>query len=148
DVLYYEGTVEDVTERKRVEEVEQANKAKSEFLSRVSHELRTPLNAILGFGQLLERQKPTEAQRPRIRHILNAGQHLLGLINEVLDLSRIESDKMQVSLEPVGVAEALSEAIDLMRPLASQRSIELSVDADLDASLYVMADRQRLKQVF
>jgi PAS domain S-box-containing protein len=146
-VLYYEGSVENITERKRVEEVERANKAKSEFLSRVSHELRTPLNAILGFGQLLERQKPTEVQRKRIRHILNAGQHLLALINEVLDLSRIEAGKMQVSLEPVNVADAVAEAIDLMRPLASERDIKLSVDTDLDANVYVLADRQRFKQV-
>jgi len=146
-VTYYEGTVVDVTQIKRVEEIERANKAKSEFLSRVSHELRTPLNAILGFGQLLERQKPTEKQRPRIRHILNAGQHLLGLINEVLDISRIEAGKMQVSLEPVSVANSLAEAIDLMRPLASERKINLSADSDLDAAVHVLADRQRFKQV-
>ncbi len=146
-VAYYEGTVEDITERRRVEEVEQANKAKSEFLSRVSHELRTPLNAILGFGQLLERQNPTEQQRGRLRHIINAGQHLLGLINEVLDISRIETGKMQVSLEPVSMSDALAEAIDLMRPLASQRKVQLFADFDVDASVHVMADCQRLKQV-
>lgn len=147
EVSYYEGTVEDTTERRRVEEVERANKAKSEFLSRVSHELRTPLNAILGFGQLLERQNPTEKQRGRIHHIVNAGQHLLGLINEVLDISRIETGKMQVSLEPVCVTDALAEAIDLMRPLASQRKVQLSADVDVEGSVHVMADRQRLKQV-
>jgi PAS domain S-box-containing protein len=146
-VSYYEGTVEDITERRRVEEVERASKAKSEFLSRVSHELRTPLNAILGFGQLLERQNPTEKQRGRLRHIVNAGQHLLGLINEVLDISRIETGKMQVSLEPVSVGDALAEAIDLMRPLASQRKVQLFADVDVEASVHVMADRQRLKQV-
>ena len=147
NVVYYEGTVEDITERRRVEEVERANRAKSEFLSRVSHELRTPLNAILGFGQLLERQNPSEKQRGRIRHIVNAGQHLLGLINEVLDISRIETGKMQVSLEPVSVNDALAEAIDLMRPLASQRKVQLSADVDVEGSVHVMADRQRLKQV-
>ena len=145
--LYYEGTVEDITQRKRVEEVERANKAKSEFLSRVSHELRTPLNAILGFGQLLERQNPTEVQRPRIHHIVNAGRHLLGLINEVLDISRIESGRMQLSLEPVCVADALTEALDLMRPLAAERSIQLSTPASFDNSVFVRADRQRFKQV-
>jgi PAS domain S-box-containing protein len=146
-ILYYEGTVEDITQRKRVEEVERANKAKSEFLSRVSHELRTPLNAILGFGQLLERQNPTETQRPRIRHILNAGKHLLGLINEVLDISRIESGRMQLSLEPVCAADAITEALDLMRPLAGQRSVQLSTLASFDNSVFVLADRQRFKQV-
>jgi PAS domain S-box-containing protein len=146
-ILYYEGTVEDITQRKRVAEVERANKAKSEFLSRVSHELRTPLNAILGFGQLLERQNPTETQRPRIRHIVNAGKHLLGLINEVLDISRIESGRMQLSLEPVCVADALTEALDLMRPLAAERSIQLLTPASFDNSVFVLADQQRFKQV-
>ena len=146
-VSYYEGTVEDITERKRVEEVERASKAKSEFLSRMSHELRTPLNAILGFGQLLERQKPTEVQRKRIGYILSAGKHLLDLINEVLDISRIEAGRMQFSLEPVCVADALEETLDLMRPLATERTIQLSASADIDAGVHVLADRQRFKQV-
>src|SRR3984893_8727547 len=145
----------DVTERQRSEkalrrakeEADRANRAKSEFLSRMSHELRTPLNAILGFGQLLERQNPTEVQRSRVRHIINAGRHLLGLINEVLDISRIEVGRMQLSLEPVCVADALKEALDLMRPLAAERSIELSATIEMDPSVYVLADRQRFKQV-
>jgi PAS domain S-box-containing protein len=144
---YYEGTVEDITERKLVDEVKRASKAKSEFLSRMSHELRTPLNAILGFGQLLERQKPTEIQRKRIGYILSAGKHLLDLINEVLDISRIEAGRMQLSLEPVCVADALEETLDLMRPLATERSIQLSASADIDAGVHVLADRQRFKQV-
>ena len=146
-ILYYEGTVQDVTQRKRVEEIEQASKAKTEFLSRVSHELRTPLNAILGFGQLLDRQNPTETQRARIGHILSAGKHLLGLINEVLDISRIEAGKLQLSLEPVCVADALEETLDLLRPLAAERKTEISADSEMDASVYVLADRQRFKQV-
>ena len=71
----------------------------------MSHELRTPFNAILGFSQLLERQNPTDSQRPRIRYIISAGRHLLNLINEVLDISRIEAGNLQLSLEPVAVAE-------------------------------------------
>ena len=147
--------VEDITERKLVEEAlreakkeaDRANHAKSEFLSRMSHELRTPLNAILGFGQLLERQNPTKPQRARVEHIMSAGRHLLKLINEVLDLSRIEAGHLQLSVEPVAVAEVLEEALDLMRPLAAQRTMQLSVDALLDKDLHVLADRQRLKQV-
>ena len=95
----------DVTDRARIEkalreakeEADRANHAKSDFLSRMSHELRTPLNSILGFGQLLDRQSPTETQRPRIRYILSAGRHLLNLINEVLDISRIEAGTLQLS---------------------------------------------------
>ena len=145
----------DVTDRARIEkalreakeEADRANHAKSDFLSRMSHELRTPLNSILGFGQLLDRQSPTETQRPRVRYILSAGRHLLNLINEVLDISRIEAGNLQLSLEPVCIEEAIGEALDLMRPLAAERSIGVAPTASLETATYVLADRQRLKQV-
>ena len=145
----------DVTDRARIEkalreakeEADRANHAKSDFLSRMSHELRTPLNSILGFGQLLDRQSPTEMQRPRIRYILSAGRHLLNLINEVLDISRIEAGTLQLSVEPVCLEEAIGEALDLMRPLAAERTITLATNCALDTATYVLADRQRLKQV-
>jgi PAS domain S-box-containing protein len=144
----------DVTERARIEkelreakeEADRANHAKSEFLSRMSHELRTPLNAILGFGQLIERQNPTETQRSRVGHIISAGRHLLNLINEVLDISRVETGNLQLSLEPVCLADALEEALSLMRPLAAERGIELLTPVS-GQDYYVMADRQRFKQV-
>ena len=113
----------------------------------MSHELRTPLNAILGFGQLLERQNPTVQQRARVEHIMSAGRHLLNLINEVLDISRIEAGHLQLSLEPVAVAEVLEEALDLMRPLAADREMELVVGHEFENDLHLLADRQRLKQV-
>ncbi|CAN5394305.1 hypothetical protein BH20VER3_BH20VER3_16350 [soil metagenome] len=145
----------DVTEQQRVakalreakEAADRANRAKSEFLSRMSHELRTPLNAILGFGQLLERQDPRSTQRLHLHHILTAGRHLLGLINEVLDISRIESDRLRLSLEPVSVRVALKEAGDLIRPLAAEHSVHLFLPKDSETDHHVLADRQRLKQV-
>jgi len=146
-VLYYEGSVQDITERKRVDEVERASTAKSEFLSRMSHELRTPLNAILGFGQLLEKQEPTDVQRARISYILSAGRHLLELINEVLDIARIEAGRMQFSLEPVCVIDAVDEAIGLVRPLAMERKIQIERTDLIEPRPIVLADRQRLKQV-
>ena len=131
------------------DEAQRANAAKSEFLSRMSHELRTPLNAILGFGQLLEMSNPSPKQRENIGHVLRGGRHLLNLINEVLDISRIEAGKLEFVVEPVKVAMVLEEAVALVRPLAGQRNITLDInraERSLDGVM-VQADRQRLKQV-
>jgi signal transduction histidine kinase/ActR/RegA family two-component response regulator len=128
------------------QQAERANHAKSEFLSRMSHELRTPLNAVLGFGQLLEMDELTDQQDESLEQIMKAGDHLLGLINEVLDISRIEAGALSLSLEPVDLCETLHEAIALVRPLADQRQITIAADCG-DTSHHVSADRQRLKQV-
>jgi two-component system, sensor histidine kinase and response regulator len=151
---HYLVMVQDITERRKAaeallakEKAESANKAKSEFLSRMSHELRTPLNAILGFGQLMERQNPTDTQRARLSHITSAGRHLLKLINEVLDISRIEAGHFHLSLEPMGVADALQEMVDLIRPLAAERGIDISSPSPADHSVFALADPQRFKQV-
>ena len=147
--------VEDITERKKAaaalqaakDVAERANRAKSEFLSRMSHELRTPLNAILGFSQVLDRQDLPRVQRDRVGHIYRAGQHLLSLINEVLEIARIETGKLQLSVEPVCVGEVLSDALDIVRPLASQRRIQIQRNDYVSADTHVLADRQRFKQV-
>src|SRR5947199_220802 len=113
----------------------------------MSHELRTPLNAILGFGQLIEKQSPTGTLRTRAGYITGAGRHLLNLINEILDISRIEAGAMQLSLEPVNLADVLHEALDIMRPLAAERAIEFTAPVRTDRPVYVLADLQRFKQV-
>ncbi|MCF5611909.1 PAS domain S-box protein [Pseudomonas syringae] len=128
------------------EEAERASRAKSEFLSRMSHELRTPLNSILGFAQLLEMDSPA-SQRPQVGHILRAGQHLLKLINEVLDIARIEAGHLSLSLEPVPLSNVLQEALVLVSPMAADGTIELQELPPLSDGLGVVADRQRLIQV-
>jgi signal transduction histidine kinase/CheY-like chemotaxis protein len=129
------------------QEADQANRAKSEFLSRMSHELRTPLNAILGFGQLLQLSDLTQTQREGVDQVLRGGRHLLGLINEVLDISRIETGNLALSREAVNVYELVKETIDLTRPLAAERELRIDAPAAEDCSYTVQADRQRLRQV-
>jgi PAS domain S-box-containing protein len=131
------------------EEAERANRAKNEFLSRMSHELRTPLNAVLGFAQLLDMDPLTPEQKEGTTEIMKAGKHLLELIDEVLDISRIEAGKLRLSLEPVDVVQAVEECMSLLTPLADEEGVRLRVErpGGFDGPVYVTADRQRLKQV-
>ena len=129
------------------DEAERANFTKSEFLSRMSHELRTPLNAILGFGQLLELEEHlAEDDRRSVDQILSGGRHLLGLIDEVLDISRIETGDLGLSIEPVRLDDLVAELQVFLAPLADRNVITL-VPMTQGPSHRVMADLQRLKQV-
>jgi signal transduction histidine kinase/CheY-like chemotaxis protein len=142
--------------RKRVERelneamaaADQANLAKSEFLSSMSHELRTPLNAILGFAQLIETGTPvpTLLQQRSVGQILKAGWYLLDLINEILDLSMIESGKLSLSLEPIMLGDVLRESRAMIEPQATKRGIHVSFP-ELATPFLVTADRTRIKQV-
>ena len=153
----------DITERKRLDQVlqennveldsarsvaEKANLAKSDFLSSMSHELRSPLNAILGFAQLMETDSRLDApdQKESIGQILQAGWHLLTLINEILDLAKVESRQMALSEEPVSLAEVMLECQSMIEPQAQQRDIKMTVLLP-DVPRFVRADRTRLKQV-
>ncbi|HEV8488755.1 MAG TPA: ATP-binding protein, partial [Candidatus Limnocylindrales bacterium] len=124
-----------------------ANRAKTEFLSRMSHELRTPLNAILGFAQLLEMDELNPEQRENVRYIRRGGEQLLSLINEVLDISRIEIGALSLSPEPVWLPDVLDEQLALMAPMAAERAVTIGVRATPAVTGHVLADRQRLKQV-
>ena len=153
----------DVTERKLLDHVlqeknlelesarsvsEKANLAKSEFLSSMSHELRSPLNAILGFAQLMESDSPppTLSQKESIAQILQAGWHLLKLINEILDLAKVESRQVPLSEEPISLAEVMLECQGMIEPQAQQRGIQM-IFPPFDIPYFVLADRTRVKQV-
>ena len=154
-VVWY-GHTADITEHKQFQAAkvaaaaaEEANRAKSEFLSRMSHELRTPLNAVIGFAQLLrmDSQQPlSAAQRGKIALIERAGAHLLAVISDVLDLSRIDSGSLPLSLEPVLVEATLDEAMQLVAVAARDAGIEVEPGC-LHAALHVQADRLRVRQI-
>ena len=142
------GIVQDVTDMVRAkEQAEAASRAKSDFLSSMSHELRTPLNAIMGFAQVLEIDEGlSEDQLDSVHTIRRSGQHLLQLINEILDLARIESGRLELSIEEVGIAELFAESGALITPLAADRNIAVQF-ARKPSAIAVRGDRTRLNQV-
>jgi PAS domain S-box-containing protein len=149
------ASVREITERKIAEEAiknakteaERANIAKSEFLSRMSHELRTPLNSILGFTQLMSMGELNLAHQKGVDHIMKSGKHLLNLINEVLDLSRIEAGELSISLEPVQLNSIILETLDVIYPMAQEKSIKIEFKNQKMDNFFVKSDHQKLKQV-
>jgi PAS domain S-box-containing protein len=150
------SVIEDISERLRMQEAmssaraaERASEAKTEFLSRMSHELRTPLNAMLGFAQLLRvdpRHPLVDAQRQKVAHIERAGAHLLAMLTDVLDLSRIEAGSLPMAMEPVAVHQALDEAVALVSNQAAASQLGLQLNQP-DTGLHVLADHVRLRQI-
>jgi len=150
------GTNMDITEVKLAEErvlkakegAESANQAKSRFLSSMSHELRTPLNAIVGFSQLFELDRNLSViQQENIREIHKAGEHLLDLVNEVLDLSKIESGKVSMDIEALSPKDIIGDCVGLIQADADARSISIEVLLELDSGINLLADERRVKQV-
>ena len=152
EVTHYVAVKENITELKQAREAAEAsNKAKSDFLSRMSHELRTPLNAINGFSEILLRKNKKhtldERQTDQVIQINTAGKHLLELINEILDLSRIESGQLTATIEPVVVADMVRDCIALIGSLALETGISIEVEKSIDQLPAILADRTRIKQV-
>jgi protein-histidine pros-kinase len=148
--LFVSSAIRDVTERKRFEEtLREANRLKSEFLANMSHELRTPLNGIIGFSEFLVDEKPgslNPKQKEYLNDVLSNGRHLLQLINDVLDLSKVEAGKMELFPEGFSVRKAVEEVCATIRPMADKKSVSVrrEVDRAVDA---VVLDLQKFKQV-
>ncbi|CAK0772798.1 putative Histidine kinase [Azospirillaceae bacterium] len=158
NIVEYQAVGFNITDRKRAEEgmrlakeeADKANQAKSAFLSSMSHELRTPLNAILGFSQMLEvnpREPLTSTQKSCVTHILKGGRHLLELIDQILDLARIESGHINLSIEVVSPLSVLEECLNLIRPVAAKAGITLTIADGKIPHLQILADYTRLTQV-
>jgi PAS domain S-box-containing protein len=151
----YGKVTRDMTERRLAEEAEReardaaerASRAKTEFLSGMSHELRTPLNAVLGFAQVLALDALTPEQHEAVRQITKAGDLLLGLVDELLDISRIEAERMTVSLEPVHVGPLILQCLELIEPIAAEYRVRVIAPPREAGAVHAVADQQRLKQV-
>ncbi|MEJ1462856.1 MAG: transporter substrate-binding domain-containing protein [Candidatus Sedimenticola sp. (ex Thyasira tokunagai)] len=154
--LLMTGAVIDVTERKKAEEeiqaakdqAEAANKSKSAFLASMSHELRTPLNAVLGFSQLMHGDKTlNEQQRGNLNIINNSGKHLLQLINDVLDMSKIEAGKIDLMPEDIDLGALVSDVLEMLQVRAGQKGLELILDQSPDVPRVVYADGPKIRQL-
>ncbi|WP_108664767.1 ATP-binding protein [Euzebya rosea] len=139
--------IEHAARERRAHEAERANRAKSEFVSRMSHELRTPLNAVLGFAQLLELEPLADDARDSLQQIRAAGQHLLGLVDEVLDISRIEAGYLPLTAESLDVREVVQQCCSLVAPAAEANEVTFLVEPSEGSGPWVRADRQRMTQI-
>jgi PAS domain S-box-containing protein len=148
---------QDISERKESEEAilnakitaEEANRTKSEFLATMSHELRTPLNAVIGYSDLLLEDtfgEPNAQQRRSLEHISNSGKHLLNLINDILDISKVESGKMELNYEEFRIKDIFANVLNIVSPLARKKNIEVEISIASE-NLSLNADRIRFKQI-
>ena len=151
------GAFRDVTERKKLQEseiarlaAEEANRTKSDFLANMSHELRTPLNSVIGFSEVLQDEMygpMNEKQLEYVNNILTSGRHLLSLINDILDLSKVESGKMELELSAFSLGESMNDSLMMLREKALKSAISLQLELAPDADVSITADKRKLKQI-